>query len=81
MEEKTGKRFKGVVVSDKMKDSVVVEVESFKKHTRYAKFVKSVKKYMAHDAENKHEIGDKVVIEETRPISKRKKFKVIEENK
>lgn len=78
MEEKRGKQFKGIVVSNKMKDSIVVNVETFKKHPRYAKFVRNVKKYMAHDPGNAHEIGDMVVIEETRPISKRKCFKVVE---
>ncbi|OHA88244.1 MAG: 30S ribosomal protein S17 [Candidatus Zambryskibacteria bacterium RIFCSPHIGHO2_01_FULL_43_25] len=71
------KTLKGFVVSDKMKDTVVVKVESYRKHKRYGKYVRSQKKYKAHDAGNTKKIGDAVTITETRPISKDKTFKVI----
>ena len=68
---------KGVVVSDKMDKTVVVSVSRFIKHPKYGKFYSQNKKYKAHDEENKYKVGDKVEIIETRPISKDKKFKVI----
>ena len=69
-----GKVLSGVVVSDKMKDTVVVEVQSFNKHPKYEKFIKTRKRYKAHDAGNEKKIGDKVSIIETRPISRDKRF-------
>jgi len=74
----TQKVFSGTVVSNKMKDTVVVAVSRFTKHPKYKKFLKRTKKFMAHDEGNTKEIGDIVSIEETRPISKNKKFKVVE---
>lgn len=71
------KVLKGVVVSDKMDKTVVVNVTRFVEHKKYQKRVKISKKYKAHDEENSKKIGDIVEIEETRPISKDKKFKVI----
>lgn len=71
------KQLQGVVVSDKMKDTIVVKVESFFKHKKYKKFISRSTKFMAHDAGNKHKIGDKVTIEETAPISRHKRFKVL----
>ena len=73
-----GKFLKGVIVSDKMDKTVVVSVSRFVKHPLYGKFYKVSKKYKAHDEENKYKVGDKVEIVETRPISKDKKFKVID---
>ena len=67
----------GVITSDKMKDTVVVRVERFVKNAKYGKYQKIAKKYKAHDAGNKHKMGEKVSIEECRPISKDKHFKVI----
>ena len=67
----------GTVVSNKMKDTIVVSVERYEKHPRYFKFVKRRKKFKAHDAGNTAEIGDKVQIVETRPISKEKSFKLL----
>jgi small subunit ribosomal protein S17 len=71
------KTLKGVVVSDKMQKTVVVSVNRFVKHPKYGKYLKSQKKYKAHDEENAFKTGDKVIIEETKPISKDKSFKVI----
>ncbi|MEX2013797.1 MAG: 30S ribosomal protein S17 [Parcubacteria group bacterium] len=67
----------GTVVSDKMKDTIVVSVESYEKHPRYGKFIKKRNKFKAHDAGNTAKIGDKVQIIETRPISKDTHFKLI----
>lgn len=67
----------GVVVSDKMNKTVVVSVSRFIKHPKYGKYYKVNKKYKAHDEENTFKKGDKVEIEETRPISKDKKFAVV----
>ena len=72
-----GTILKGIVVSDKMDKTVVVTVSRFIKHPLYGKFYKLNKKYKAHDEENKYQVGDKVEIVETKPISKDKHFKVI----
>jgi len=74
--KKFKKQLKGVVVSDKSDKTVVVRVRRFAKHPRYGKFVTVDKKYKVHDENNSHKIGDSVVIEECRPISKDKKFKI-----
>lgn len=74
--KKTNKRLEGVVVSDKMTKTVVVEVKRFVKHPKYGKFIRHSKKYKAHD-EAGHKVGDLVTIEECRPLSKDKHFKVI----
>lgn len=66
----------GVVVSDKMKDTVVVLVERFVKDPKYQKYMKLRKRYKVHDAGNTKKIGDKVVIESCRPISRHKSFKI-----
>jgi len=69
--------FSGVVVSDKMKDTCVVVIERFTKHTKYHKFQTKKTKLMAHDVGNTKKIGDKATIEACRPLSKNKSFKVI----
>jgi small subunit ribosomal protein S17 len=74
---KTRKQLKGKVVSDKMKDTIVVQVSRYVKHPKYQKFMHLRKKYKAHDAGNTKKIGDVVTIEETAPISKDKHFRVI----
>lgn len=71
------KTLSGVVVSDKMKDTIVVRVGRFVKNEKYQKYVTSHKKYKVHDAGNTKKIGDKVTIESCRPMSKDKSFKVI----
>lgn len=68
---------KGVVISDKMSKTVVVEVSRMKKHPKYKKYFKISKKFKAHDAEGQYHAGDKVLIQETRPISKDKRWKVV----
>lgn len=74
------KVFTGTVVSTKMKDTVVVLVERYEKHPKYEKFMKSSKRFKAHDAGNTAVMGDKVTITETKPISKDKHF-ILEANK
>jgi len=71
------KTLQGVVTSDKMQKTVVVSVTRFVKTPKYGKYVKSAKKYKAHDEGNDYRVGDKVTIEETKPISKDKTFKVV----
>ena len=71
------KTLAGVVVSDKMTDTIVVEVTRYSKHPKYGKFIKSNKKYKAHDAGNTKKIGEKVTIKECRPMSKTKSFIVV----
>lgn len=71
------KTLKGVVSSDKMKDTCTVVVSRYTKHTKYNKYIKTNKKYLAHDAGNTKKIGDTVVIEECRPLSRNKRFTVI----
>ncbi len=76
--KKNKKILSGVVVSDKMDKTVNVLITRFVKHPKYGKYIKSSKKYKAHDEENKYKEGDKVDIEEVKPISKDKSFKVVE---
>ena len=70
------KQLKGKIVSVKMKNTVVVEVERVKQHPKYKKRYKVMKRYKAHTV-NDLNMGDKVTIEETRPISKDKRWKVL----
>lgn len=66
----------GIVVSDKMDKTVVVKIDRLVRHRVYNKYIKRSAKYMAHDDENSCKIGDRVLIVETRPISKDKCWKV-----
>ena len=68
----------GTVTSNKMDKTVVVSVETSVKHPIYGKFVKSTYKLKAHDEENVCQIGDKVKVMETRPLSKDKRWRVVE---
>ncbi len=68
----------GIVVSNKMEKSIVVEVERKVKHPKYGKFVKKTSRFMAHDDTNTCSEGDKVRIEETRPLSKNKCWRLVE---
>jgi small subunit ribosomal protein S17 len=67
----------GMVVSNRMDKTVVVAVEDFVRHSLYGKAVKRTKKFKAHDEENQCDIGDKVRIMETRPISKEKRWRLV----
>ncbi len=68
----------GLVVSDKMQKTVVVAVENRSPHPKYGKIVVKTKRYKAHDEENKCQAGDQVRIQETRPLSKTKRWQVVE---
>lgn len=68
----------GRVVSNKMANTVVVEVESVSRHALYSKTVRRQRKFYAHDAENTCRIGDVVRIMETRPMSKLKRWRVVD---
>jgi len=72
------KKMEGVVVGDKMDKTAVVLVSRLKKHRTYKKYLRSQTKYMAHDPQNKCQIGDKVEIIESRPISKNKRWQIME---
>jgi len=68
----------GIVVSDKMDKTVVVRVERKFKHPLYGKYIRKHKKFHVHDEKNEAYIGDKVKIEEFRPVSKTKRWKLVE---
>ena len=68
----------GKVVSDKMEKTIVVAVETYKKHDLYHKRIKYTKKFKAHDENNQAKIGDVVRIAETRPLSKEKNWRLVE---
>ena len=68
----------GVVVSNKMQKTVVVAVENLVKHGMYQKYIKRTSKFLAHSEQPDIQVGDRVVIEETRPLSKRKRWSVRE---
>jgi small subunit ribosomal protein S17 len=75
--KKFHRKLKGVVVSNKMRKTIVVAVEEVEKHPKYKKYYTIVKRFKAHDEENMHKVGDHVEIIETRPISKDKRWKVL----
>ncbi|CCK81631.1 MULTISPECIES: 30S ribosomal protein S17 [Desulfobacula] len=76
--QKNKRELIGLIVSDKMDKSVVVQVERFVQHKIYKKYMKRYKKYHAHDETNECRIGDTVKIIETRPLSKLKRFRISE---
>ena len=76
MERGRSKAREGIVVSNKMDKTVVVVVSRLVKHPMYKKYVKRRSKYKAHDEQNRCAIGDRVVITETRPLSKDKRWRV-----
>lgn len=78
LERNTRKVYTGVVVSDKENKTIKVLITTYRKHPLYGKRVISTKKFTAHDENNEAQIGDKVRIMETRPLSKTKKFRLIE---
>ncbi len=71
------RKLEGVVVSDKMNKTRVVAVNRLKIHPRYKKYYKVTARFKAHDENNEYKIGDKVVIEETKPLSKEKRWRII----
>ncbi len=72
-----GRKLVGRVVSDKMKKTIVVAIDRMKMNTKYHKQYTMTSKFKVHDENNEYHIGDKVVIQETRPISKEKRWRVI----
>jgi small subunit ribosomal protein S17 len=72
-----GRKLQGTVVSDKMKKTVVVAITSLKLHPKYKKYFKVTKKFKAHDENNEYHVGDQVLIQETRPMSKEKRWIVV----
>ena len=79
MEERGRRKSKiGSVVSNKMDKSVVVSVERLIRHPLYGKYFRKTSKFMAHDEENQCQIGDTVKIVETRPLSKLKRWRLVE---
>jgi small subunit ribosomal protein S17 len=78
MERKSRKIKIGIVTSNKMNKSIVVSVVRRVKDRKYGKFVNKTSKFMAHDEKNECNIGDKVKIMETRPLSKRKCWRLVE---
>ena len=77
MENVHPKKLQGIVVSDRMAKTAVVLVTRLRKYPKYKKYYKVSKKFKAHDEENAYKIGDKVVIQETRPLSKDKRWKIV----
>jgi small subunit ribosomal protein S17 len=79
MEERNDRKIQvGKVVSNKMEKTIVVAIETYKKHDLYHKRIKVTKKFKAHDENNEAKIGDIVKIMETRPISKDKRWRLVE---
>ncbi len=79
MSEKTRKKTRiGLVVSDKMDKTIVVRIERKAKHAKYKKVIGKAEKFKAHDEKNLAKIGNRVKIEETRPLSKDKRWRLVE---
>jgi small subunit ribosomal protein S17 len=78
MERNLRKERVGVVISDKMDKTITVAIERKMKHPIYGKFVKTTKKFKAHDEKNEGKVGDTVKIMETRPLSKTKRWRLVE---
>ena len=72
-----GRVLRGTVVKSAMKDTCTVAVERYVKHPKYKKYMRRTKKYLVHDAGNTAQVGQKVEIRETRPVSKRKHFELV----
>ena len=75
--ENKKRRISGVVVSDKMQKTRVIAVQRLKKHPKYLKYYHMTTKFKAHDENNEYKTGDKVVIEESRPLSREKRWKIV----
>ncbi len=79
MEERNKRKVReGLVTSNKMDKSILVSVERKLKHPKYGKFLKRTTKLMAHDEQNECHIGDRVRVMETRPLSKSKRWRLVE---
>ena len=80
-QNKKQRQLRGIVVSDKMNKTVVVEILRLKKHPKYKKYFKVTKRFKAHNPEDQYHTGDKVIIGETKPMSKEKRWIVIGKTK
>lgn len=79
MSERNNRKIQvGKVISDKMDKTIVVAVETYKRHSLYGKRIKYTKKFKAHDENNQAKIGDVVKIMETKPLSKNKRWRLVE---
>lgn len=79
MDERLNRKIRtGTVISDKMDKTVVVKVERFVKHPVYKKIIKRSNKFKVHDEKNECSVGDKIKIIETRPLSKEKRWRLLE---
>lgn len=67
----------GIVISNKMQKTIVVKIENRYQHPFYSKIIIKTKNYLAHDEQNKANIGDQVLLQECRPLSKKKRWKLI----
>jgi len=73
----TKKKLQGKIVSHKGQKTAVVEVHNYVKHPVFKKFIKRSKRYKAHDETNQYQVGDAVIIQESRPLSKEKRWLVV----
>lgn len=76
--KKNIRRKKGIVVSDKMDKTIVVEVTALVTHGKYQKKYKDTKRYSVHDPNNSHKVGEMIFFQESKPMSKNKKWAVVE---
>ena len=74
---KSKRKLTGIVVSDKMQKTRVIGITRLKKHPKYLKYYKVTSKFKAHDEKNEYHTGDKVFIEETRPLSRDKRWTIV----
>jgi len=77
IKNKIKRKLEGVIISDKMDKTRVVAITNWRFHSKYLKYYKMTKKFKAHDEKNEYHIGDRVIIEETRPLSKEKRWKIV----
>jgi len=71
------RKLQGTIVSDKMAKTAVVEIIRWRRHPKYLKYYKISTRFKAHDEKKEYKVGDKVVIQETRPISKEKRWIIV----
>lgn len=71
------RKLQAIVVSDKMQKTRVVEIARLKKHPRYQKYYKVTQRFKAHDEKNEYKTGEKVIIQDTRPLSKDKRWIIV----
>ncbi|HEY4475311.1 MAG TPA: 30S ribosomal protein S17 [Candidatus Paceibacterota bacterium] len=77
MAKRNMRKLQGTIVSDKMAKTAVVEIIRWRRHPKYLKYYKISTRFKAHDEKKEYKVGDKVVIQETRPISKEKRWIIV----